>query len=264
MLIVLMSMLSFSTNFKLDASADSLILENDKDLLTYRNTVEKYSTKEFIVMTYSPRQGKIFDKKNLLLIKNLKEKLLSVKNISSVISVIDVPLVESSEVPLIEMANNVPTIFSNGIDIIKAENEILTSPIYKDLIISSDGETTAIQINLKKNDDLIFLNNQKRILADKKRYSTITSEELIKLEEVTKDYAETKEIHGQEIHNLLKSVRLIQNQFSKKHNVELRMGGIPMIADDMIIYVKNDLINFGLGVFFFIIGTLIIIFREFR
>ena len=264
MLVVLMSMLSFSTNFKLDASADSLILENDKDLLTYRNTVERYSTKEFIVMTYSPRQGKIFDKNNLLLIKNLKEKLLSVKNISSVISVVDVPLVESSEVPLIEMANNVPTIFSNGVDIIKAENEILDSPIYKDLIISSDGKTTAMQINLKKNDDLIFLNNQKRELTNKKRYGNITPEELNKLEEVTKNYAETKEAHGQGIHNLLKSVRLIQNQFSKKHNVELRMGGIPMIADDMIIYVKNDLINFGLGVFFFIIVTLIIIFREFR
>tara|TARA_B110000091_G_scaffold94562_1_gene103164 strand:- start:1244 stop:3613 length:2370 start_codon:yes stop_codon:yes gene_type:complete len=257
-------MLSFSTNFKLDASADSLILENDKDLLTYRNTVERYSTKEFIVMTYSPRQGKIFDKNNLLLIKNLKEKLLSVKNISSVISVVDVPLVESSEVPLIEMANNVPTIFSNGVDIIKAENEILGSPIYKDLIISSDGKTTAMQINLKKNDELIFLNNQKRELTNKKRYGNITPEELNKLEEVTKNYAETKEAHGQGIHNLLKSVRLIQNQFSKKYNVELRMGGIPMIADDMIIYVKNDLINFGLGVFFFIIVTLIIIFREFR
>ena len=264
MLIVLMSMLSLSTNFKLDASADSLILENDKDLLTYRNTVERYSTKEFIVMTYSPRQGKIFDKNNLLLIKNLKEKLLSVKNISSVISVVDVPLVESSEVPLIEMANNVPTIFSNGVDIIKAENEILGSPIYKDLIISSDGKTTAMQINLKKNDELIFLNNQKRELTNKKRYGNITPEELNKLEEVTKNYAETKEAHGQGIHNLLKSVRLIQNQFSEKYNVELRMGGIPMIADDMIIYVKNDLINFGLGVFFFIIVTLIIIFREFR
>ena len=96
MLLVLMSMLSFSTNFKLDASADSLILENDKDLLTYRDTVERYSTQEFIVMTYTPRQGQIFDENNLLLIKNLKEKLLSVKNISSVISIIDVPLVESS------------------------------------------------------------------------------------------------------------------------------------------------------------------------
>jgi predicted RND superfamily exporter protein len=194
----------------------------------------------------------------------LKEKLLSVKNISSVVSIIDVPLVESSEIPLIEMTNNVPTIFSDGIDIVKAEHEILTSPIYKDLIISSDGETTAIQINLEKNDTLISLNNQKRELTDKKKYHNISSEELTKLEEVTKSYIKTKEVHGQEVHDLLKSVRLIQNQFSEENNVELRMGGIPMIADDMIIYVKNDLINFGLGVFFFIVVTLIIIFREFR
>ena len=264
MLLVLMSMLSFSANFKLDASADSLILENDKDLLTYKDTVERYSTQEFIIMTYTPRQGKIFDVNNLLLIKNLKEKLLSIKNISSVISIIDIPLVKSSEMPLIEMANNVPTIFSDGIDIIKAEDEILNSPIYKDLIISDDGETTAIQINLNKNDALVSLNNQKRELTEKRKYHGISSKELIKLEEITKSYIEIKETHGQEIHNLLKSVRLIQNQFSEKHNVELRIGGIPMIADDMIIYVKNDLINFGIGVFFFIVVTLIIIFREFR
>ena len=264
MLLVLMSMLSFSANFKLDASADSLILENDKDLLTYKDTVERYSTQEFIIMTYTPKQGKIFDVNNLLLIKNLKEKLLSIKNISSVISIIDIPLVKSSEMPLIEMANNVPTIFSDGIDIIKAENEILNSPIYKDLIISDDGETTAIQINLNKNDALVSLNNQKRELTEKRKYHGISSKELIKLEEITKSYIEIKETHGQEIHNLLKSVRLIQNQFSEKHNVELRIGGIPMIADDMIIYVKNDLINFGIGVFFFIVVTLIIIFREFR
>jgi len=264
MLLVLMSMLSFSANFKLDASADSLILENDKDLLTYKDTVERYSTQEFIIMTYTPKQGKIFDVNNLLLIKNLKEKLLSIKNISSVISIIDIPLVKSSEMPLIEMANNVPTIFSDGIDIIKAENEILNSPIYKDLIISDDGETTAIQINLNKNDALVSLNNQKRELTEKRKYHGISSKELIKLEEITKSYIEIKETHGQEIHNLLKSVRLIQNQFSEKHNVELRIGGIPMIVDDMIIYVKNDLINFGIGVFFFIVVTLIIIFREFR
>mgnify|MGYP003686958839 FL=1 len=264
MLLVLMSMLSFSANFKLDASADSLILENDKDLLTYKDIVERYSTQEFIIMTYTPKQGKIFDVNNLLLIKNLKEKLLSIKNISSVISIIDIPLVKSSEMPLIEMANNVPTIFSDGIDIIKAEDEILNSPIYKDLIISDDGETTAIQINLNKNDALVSLNNQKRELTEKRKYHDISSKELIKLEEITKSYIEIKETHGQEIHNLLKSVRLIQNQFSEKHNVELRIGGIPMIADDMIIYVKNDLINFGIGVFFFIVVTLIIIFREFR
>ena len=170
-------------------------------------------------MTYTPRQGQIFDTNHLLLIKNLKEKLLSVKNISSVISIVDIPLVESSTIPLIEMANNVPNILSSEIDIVKAQNEILNSPIYKDLIISSDGKTTAMQINLKKNDDLISLYNQKSELTDKKKYNDASAEELIRLKEITRNYSEIKETHEQGIHDLLNSVRLIQNQFSIEHNV---------------------------------------------
>ena len=118
LLIILLGMSSYASNFKLDASADSLILENDNDLLTYRESIERYSTKEFIVMTYTPLEGEIFDKNNLSLIKELKEELLSIKNISSVVSIIDIPLVKSSEIPLEEMINNVPTILSSDVDIV--------------------------------------------------------------------------------------------------------------------------------------------------
>ena len=37
-----------------------------------------------------------------------------------------------------------------------------------------------------------------------------------------------------------------------------------MIADDMIEFIKSDLINFGIGVFLFIVITLIVVFREIR
>ena len=174
MFVIMIGIGSYTTNFKLDASADSLILENDSDLLTYKDTIQRYSTKDFIVMTYTPKQGEIFDRNHLLLIKRLKEKLLSIKNISSVVSIVDVPLVQSSETSLTEMINNVPTILSKDIDIGKAENEILASPIYKNLIISSDGTTTAIQINLKNNENLIALNDQKRILTNKKIHNDIS------------------------------------------------------------------------------------------
>ena len=264
MFVIMIGIGSYTTNFKLDASADSLILENDSDLLTYKDTIQRYSTKDFIVMTYTPKQGEIFDKNHLLLIKRLKEKLLSIKNISSVVSIVDVPLVQSSETSLTEMINNVPTILSKDIDIGKAKNEILASPIYKNLIISSDGTTTAIQINLKSNENLIALNDQKRILTNKKIHNDISVEEEIILAKVKQEYLEEKNSHNEDTHKLLKSVRLIQTQFSEKNNVELRLGGIPMIADDMIMYVKNDLINFGLGVFLFIVITLIIIFRKLK
>ena len=264
LLIILAGMMTFASNFKLDASADSLILENDKDLVKYRNTISKYDTKEFIVMTYTPNDGKIFDDNNLLLIKKLKNQLTKIDGIESVLSIIDVPLVESSELPLAEMIDNVPTLLSEGTDIIKAEKEILTSPIYKNLIISYDGRTTALQINIKPNAELISLTVTKSKLSEKLFNQTITYEENLLLNNVKNKYTQLKLIHNENIHNLLADVRSIQNSFQESSGVELRIGGIPMIADDMISYVKNDLINFGLGVFIFIIFTLIIIFRKLK
>ena len=264
LLIILAGMMTFASNFKLDASADSLILENDKDLVKYRNTISKYDTKEFIVMTYTPNDGKIFDDNNLLLIKKLKNQLTKIDGIESVLSIIDVPLVESSELPLAEMIDNVPTLLSEGTDIIKAEKEILTSPIYKNLIISYDGRTTALQINIKPNAELIALTVTKSKLNEKLFSQTITYEENLLLNNVKNKYTQLKLIHNENIHNLLADVRSIQNSFQESSGVELRIGGIPMIADDMISYVKNDLINFGLGVFIFIIFTLIIIFRKLK
>ena len=264
LLIILAGMMTFASNFKLDASADSLILENDKDLVKYRNTISKYDTKEFIVMTYTPNDGKIFDDNNLLLIKKLKNQLTKIDGIESVLSIIDVPLVESSELPLAEMIDNVPTLLSEGTDIIKAEKEILTSPIYKNLIISDDGRTTALQINIKPNAELIALTVTKLKLNEKLFSQTITYEENLLLNNVKNKYTQLKLIHNENIHNLLADVRSIQNSFQESSGVELRIGGIPMIADDMISYVKNDLINFGLGVFIFIIFTLIIIFRKLK
>ena len=255
-------MLSNTPNFKLDASADSLILENDKDLAKYRNLIQDYGNNDFIVMTLSPNNGDIFDEEIIDIITSLKKKILSIDNVESVISLVDVPLVESSDTPLIEMINNVPTLLSNDTDKIKAKKEILESPIYKNLIISEDGTTTALQINLSSNPELLELSNIKSSLVSKKINGDITPLELLRLETIKSEYKIIKNLYDKQIHNLLKQARGVQREFMEKHDIELRMGGIPMIADDMILYVKNDLINFGLGVFLFIILTLVVIFKS--
>lgn len=264
MLLMLGMMISNIPNFKLDASADSLILENDKDLAKYRNIIQDYGTNDFIVMTLSPNKGDIFDEENIDIIKNLKEEILSIDNVESVISLIDVPLVESSNTPLIEMISNVPTLLSDNTDKIKAKKEILDSPIYKNLIISEDGTTTALQINLSSNSDLLELSKNKASLISKKINGDITPSELLRLEVIKSEYKILKSLYDKKIHNLLKQTRDIQKEFMKTYDIELRMGGIPMIADDMILYVKNDLINFGLGVFLFIVLTLIVIFKSIK
>ena len=264
LMIVLAVMSLFITNFKLDASADSLILENDKDLMLYRDTVERYETKEFIVLTYTPKTGSVFDDKNLSLIKKLKSKLLKINGVNSIISLVDVPLVESSDIPIVELVNNVPNILSKEVDVEKAEEEILSSPIYKNLIISEDGETTALQVTFKNNKELTELSKIKTSLITKELQDEMSEEESVYLEKVKKEYEQLKYMHDENMHNMLINIRLIKTNFENDHDVEIRMGGIPMIADDMIGYVKSDLINFGVGVFIFIVTTLIIIFRDLK
>ncbi|MBJ41036.1 MAG: hypothetical protein CMD84_02000 [Gammaproteobacteria bacterium] len=264
LMIILAVMSLFITNFKLDASADSLILENDKDLMVYRDTVERYETKEFIVLTYTPKIGSVFDSKNLNLIQKLKSKLLKIDGVNSIISLVDVPLVESSDIPIVELVNNVPNILSKEVDVEKAEEEILNSPIYKNLIISEDGKTTALQVTFKNNKELTELSKIKAQLVTKELQDEISEEESMSLKKIKKEYEKLKYMHDENMHNMLIDMRLIKANFENSHDVEIRMGGIPMIADDMIGYVKSDLINFGVGVFIFIVATLVIIFRNLK
>ncbi len=251
-------------NFKLDASADSLILENDRDLKTYREMLRRYQTKDFLVMTFTPNSGEVFDENNLNLLANLKNQLMEIEGVDSITSLIDVPLVKSSDLSFTEMISDVPTIFSPSVNQEKARDEVLNSPIYKDLIISQDARTTALQINIKNNKNLDELILKRTALVEKEMFGSMDAKEKVMLSETREKYEAAKTKYDLALHNLLENIRSVKKSYEHGHNLDLRLGGVPMIADDMISYVKSDLINFGFGVFVFIVITLFIIFRTIK
>ena len=251
-------------NFRLDASADTLILENDKDLMIYRSTMKTYSTQDFIILTITPNASSIFDYATLNIIKSIKEDLENLDGVASINSIIDVPLIESSDLPISEMIENVPTILSKNVSLDKARAEITQSPVYKNLIISEDSKTTAIQVNIKENSTLLDIATKKSDLLTKIANTRSSDREIKELEILNKKYDSLKLAYDKEMNLLLKEIRQIRDYYTSKNNLEIRIGGIPMIIDDMVRYVKNDLINFGVGVFMFIFLTLTIIFRKIR
>ena len=262
--VIIISLSMSIPHFKLDASADSLILENDQDLKTYRGMLRRYQTKDFLVMTFTPNKGEIFNEKNLNILKNLKNQLMKVEGVDSITTLIDVPLVKSSDLSYTEMINDVPTILSPSVNHEKARDEILNSPIYKDLIISKDARTTALQINIKNNQNLDNLILERTALADKEMLGNINSDEKELLSVLREEYEIVKTKHDAAVHTMLKDIRNIKRSYENGHGLDLRLGGVPMIADDMISYVKSDLINFGFGVFIFIVITLSVIFRKIK
>lgn len=68
-------------NFKLDASADSLTLEHDEDLNFFREVVQRYGSDNFLIVTFSPKSGDLFDQKNLDTLAQLSADLSGIQGV---------------------------------------------------------------------------------------------------------------------------------------------------------------------------------------
>lgn len=248
-------------DFKLDASADSLLLDDDKDLELFRKTAERYAARDFLFITFTPN-GELFSQASLEHITNLRDELRQLEPVESVISLVDAPLVMQVEGTIADVAENVRTLEGGNVDIMKAKQEVLNSPIYRELIISEDGMTTAIQVNLKDYPVFRELQKERNKLLLKDKTQGLTAEEQDKLEKILVEYSAQKNEIDKVNHENIEEVR----QLIKKYSVhgDFNLGGVSMITDDMITYIKNDLIIFGVGVFLFLVGMLTIIFRKFR
>ena len=246
-------------NFELDASADSLILEDDQDLKIYRKIINKYDTKDFVIITYKPNED-LFSQNSFQNIKNLKTKLTNLENVHEVITLIDLPLLKTLNVPLTQLSEDkIKRITDPSINIDLAKKEILESPIFKNLIVSEDGQLTSLIVNLKRDEQFNNLLKKRNDLRDiEEQLGT----KQIELDKVLIEYDKRKSIIKKINHQNIASIREIIKEFS--HTGEIHLGGVPMIAHDMIEFIKSDLINFGIGVFLFIVITLIIVFREIR
>ncbi|RPG97946.1 MAG: hypothetical protein CBC66_002505 [Candidatus Pelagibacter sp. TMED106] len=260
-LILLAFSLYFSKNFKLDASSDALLLEGDKDLKYLREVNERYGSKEFLVLTYTPVSS-FTDEDTIINLQFLKSKIEKLSWVERVITIIDVPLLKSTDDSLMERLKNYKTLSYPDIDKERGFKEILNSPIYKDYVISKDGKTSGIVVYLKQD---LKLNEYIKIKNDYFNRSieeSLSAKEKEKYSLFLREYENYKNLYNQKNHQNIKEIREVIAKYSE--NAKIHLGGIPMIADDMMSYIKNDIVVFGIGVFLFIVATLWIIFRNIK
>ena len=264
-LFLLTSVIVFSLyqakNFNLDASSDALLLEGDKDLKYLREVNERYGSKDFLVLTYSPVSS--FEKKETILnLQFLKTKIEQLTWVDSVITVIDVPLLKSTDEGLMDRLKNYKTLAYPEIDRKRGFEEILNSPIYKNYVISEDGKTSGIVVYIKKDKRLAEYIKVKNKYFDQSREEGLTKEEEKNYKIFLKEYEEYKNLYNIRNHQNISEIRDVISKYGE--NAKIHLGGIPMIADDMMGFIKNDIIVFGIGVFIFIVLTLWFIFKNLK
>ena len=248
-------------NFSLDASSDALLLEGDKDLKYLREINERYGSKEFLVLTYAPVSS-FSEKETILNLQLFKSKIEKLTWVESVITVIDVPLLKSTDEGLMERLKNYKTLAYPEIDRKRGFDEIVNSPIYKNYVISEDGKTSGIVVYLKRDERMAEYVKIKDKYFEQSRDKGLTSDEKISYKEFLIEYENYKNLYNLRNHQNISEMRDIINKYGE--NAKIHLGGIPMIADDMMGFIKKDIIVFGLGVFIFIVLTLWLIFRNIK
>ena len=249
-------------NFKLDASADSLTLERDDDLNFSREVVKRYGSDNFLIVTFSPSQGELFDQNNLETLQSLRSELLDIQGVESVLSMLDVPLLYSPKIDITDLTGELTTLMSKGVDKQLAKQEFLNSPIYKDVILSADGTTTGMMATLALDETYLRLVSARDDLRFLRDTAGLSQQQEQQLESVSLEFLNYRTAKAEIDHQRVADIRgLIENY---RNRATIYLGGPDMITADMIDFIRSDLIVFGAGILLFIIITLTVIFRQLR
>jgi len=260
--LIVAGLLAFQARyFRLDASAETLVLEDDKDLQYRRLIAARYGQHDFLVLAYTPKAD-MFSQDTLAALSRLHEELESLKRVTCVQSILNVPLLQSPPVSLKEITDDIRTLRSPKTDKDLARVELSQSPLYRNLLLSPDLRTTALIINFSDDDVYLHLRHRRSALRQKEKSGLLTTAERAELKHVLEQFHIHHDRRRNQRHEDIAAIRSIMDKF---HNdAEMFLGGVEMIADDMITFIKNDLRIFGIGVLIFLILMLAVIFGKLR
>ncbi len=264
LMVFMVVMVTFAMKLEIDASSETLLLEGDKDLAFSRVVGKRFASSEYLLVTYTAKDD-LLNEKNIKNIEELGEKLKTVHRVESITSLVNVPLLESSDKPVSEMLKEIPTIKTPGIDKERVRTEFLNSAIYSDNLVSSDFKTTGIMANLERDEKYFSLIAHRDSFVKLKKERALSAQEEIEFEKAQIELKQYRDKARELIHNSILKTRAIIAEFEQTHpDIKLHLGGVDMIADDMMEFVKYDLQNFGILIVVLLIVVMYILFREIR
>ena len=259
-LFLLMSFFAYQVqNFRLDASADSLLLEDDPDLEYSRSINTRYGIRESVTIAYTP-EGDLFDRSELNRLGELLEELLLIDRVESVDSILNVPVFEDT--PLTGISENYLTLMNEDIDLVSAREEITSSPVFRNAVISPDGKTAGVLVSFAIDDTARTLLSRRTELRSLQRTGEIGGDQLSELQNIEADYAVHSVLAADRQHENITAVRETLERY--RDGAQIYLGGAPMIADDLVTFVQSDLSNFSFAVVLLIVFALGLIFRKIR
>ncbi len=262
----------YSTKLEIDASSQTLLLDNDKDLQIWREVSKRYETPNFLVLAYTPA-GDLLSAETTAKIREMSARLAQLDFVAGVTDITNVPLLLNRNEGMSELLKHIPTLADTDVNLTAARREFATSPFYASNLVSADLRTTAILINLKpqtRYEELLRLRDEaKGALEQAEHEGNRSKAQISEIKNALKASEQNFKSYRDELrekdHRDIMALRALIAEFQNNHGGDrLFLGGINMIADDMVGYVRSDLATYGLGALVLLLACFWLFFRQIK
>ena len=260
----------YSTKLEIDASTQTLLLDNDEDLQIWREVSKRYETPNFLVVAYTPA-GDLLAPETIRKIAQMDAAFSKLDFVASVTDITNVPLLLNKSEGMSELLKHIPTLTDADVNLTAARRELSTSPFYASNLVSADLRTTAILINLKpqtRYEELLRLRDgAKSALKQAEHESNRSDAQISQLKDALKASEQNFKSYRDELrekdHRDIVALRALIAGFEREFAGDrLFLGGLNMIADDMVGYVRSDLTTYGLGALVLLLACFWLFFRQ--
>ena len=259
LIIGILSFGSYAAKLEIDASAQTLLLDDDKDLAFARTVAKRFETDDLLILAYKPKED-LLSRESLQILTDISSDLEKLPGVKSVDSLVNVPLLFSPIREVDDLIHHTRTLQNSDINLSLAKQEFLTSPLYKDSLVNKDFTISSILIHLYNDPEYFALLEKRDLLLQKQKVSSLTAKEKQILQNTSiafKKHRDAQRILESE------NIREIRSLISKyQENAAFFLGGVQMISNDIIGFVKNDLIIYGSILVLLLVLVLGIVFRK--
>ena len=250
---------TYSTKLEIDASAETLLLDDDKDLAFARTIEKRFENDNVLILVYKPKQ-KLLSKGSLQTLSDITSDLKELPGIKSIDSILNVPLLFSPIREVDDLIHDTRTLKSADINLTLAKQEFLTSPLYKNSLVNKNFTVSSIVIHLHDDTEYLTLLNQRNTLLHKQKVSSLNKEERQALKEASSAFKQHRDEQRIIDNENIIQIRALMSKY--QNNTTFFLGGVQMISNDIVGFVKSDLLIYGSILILLLILVLGVVFRK--
>ncbi|MDO8907470.1 MAG: MMPL family transporter [Pseudohongiella sp.] len=262
-LIITAAVGSQAPNFSIDASPDTLLTRDNELYVQTQLVGQRFAPQEFLLVTFEPLNYPVISEQSFAALSRLSDELLALDRVESVRSILNVPVFSQSQNLL---SGNVDltqlTIEAGSFNLAALEEEFSGHPIYENLLVNEDLTAAALQVLFRSNPELSELNSQMtdlNVRYQQGNYSAEDEQEMKRLEAAVEPLqTELSQARTQEIEQIR---QILQNYNTE---ADIHLGGVHVLAYQLIQIIVNDLVVFGSAMALGICLMLLVLFRALR